>query len=83
MYVQSVFAEASEGTLNVHQTFEEKSCTACHLPHAGPYRYMLKQDPDYYLRGGTPDSTTIEAPKEEGEEVMKIMEEEKLFLEGE
>ncbi|MEE8381921.1 MAG: cytochrome c3 family protein [Thermodesulfobacteriota bacterium] len=35
---------------NIHQGFEEKTCSACHDPHSAPYQYHLKEPPETYSR---------------------------------
>jgi predicted CXXCH cytochrome family protein len=43
-FVQEILSSASSVPINIHQTFEEKSCCVCHDPHAAPNRYLIKQN---------------------------------------
>ena len=48
-FVRDMLWSASGTPMNVHDTFQEKSCTVCHDPHAAEYHYILKETPERYL----------------------------------
>ena len=45
MFVQETLSQTASAPINVHLTFKETLCSACHDPHSSPYPYMLKKDP--------------------------------------
>jgi predicted CXXCH cytochrome family protein len=49
IFVHGVLSRASAVPLTLHDTFQEKSCTACHDAHSAPYPYILKEPPESYL----------------------------------
>jgi predicted CXXCH cytochrome family protein len=48
-FVRDTLAGKSKTPLNIHDTFQEKKCTACHDPHAAPHEYVLKKPVETYL----------------------------------
>jgi predicted CXXCH cytochrome family protein len=48
-FVRDTLAGKSEAPMNIHDTFQEKACTACHDPHAAPYQHVLKEPAEKYL----------------------------------
>ncbi len=53
-FVRDTLAAKAGAPLNIHDTFREKACTACHDPHAAPYQHVLKKPSETYLpRGAT------------------------------
>ncbi len=53
-FVRDTLAAKAGAPLNIHDTFREKACSACHDPHAAPYQHVLKKPSETYLpRGAT------------------------------
>jgi predicted CXXCH cytochrome family protein len=48
-FVRDTLAGKSKAPLNIHDTFQDKACTACHDPHAAPYQHVLKEPAEHYL----------------------------------
>ena len=48
-FVRDVLVNTSKAPLNVHDTFREKGCTACHDPHAAPHKHVLKEPVETYI----------------------------------
>ena len=48
-FVREMRERRTDAPLNIHDTFQKKSCTACHDPHAAPYKHVLKQPVETYL----------------------------------
>lgn len=46
--VKQIAQQAAGGLLISHDRYSGKPCTACHDPHAGPYRCLLKEPPAAY-----------------------------------
>jgi predicted CXXCH cytochrome family protein len=58
-FVNDILSRSSAVPINVHQTFKEKVCSVCHDPHAGPYRYLLKDHPESYFEDTASITITI------------------------
>jgi predicted CXXCH cytochrome family protein len=50
IFINQMLSASSSVIFNVHQTFKEQPCSACHGPHAGKHRFQLKNPPDTYLQ---------------------------------
>ncbi len=48
-FVRETLTGRSPAPLNIHDTFQEKACTACHDPHAAPFQHVLKKPLETYL----------------------------------
>jgi len=61
-FVRDILASASKMPLNIHDTFQEKLCTACHDPHAAPYKHVLKEPVETYLPGEVSPAVSSRQP---------------------
>jgi len=52
IFVHGILSRASAVPLTLHETFQEKSCTACHDAHSATYPYILNEPPESYLPDG-------------------------------
>jgi predicted CXXCH cytochrome family protein len=48
IFVHEILSRASAVPLTLHDTFQEKSCTACHDAHSATYPYLLKEPAESY-----------------------------------
>jgi len=47
-YIKELIAGKPGKPSDVHDTFQEEKCTACHDPHSSPFKYLLLEEPETY-----------------------------------
>jgi len=52
-FVRDTLIGKSKTPMNIHDTFREKACTACHDPHAAQHEYVLKEPVETYVPHGS------------------------------